>query len=105
MALACVQVALAVIWHLLTLVSRESIFSARSLRWVDVIAGCAGTVTLLTTGILIHLIGIVQLGGPGMVLLLTAGIALGVALVLLMIAMRGLLEAAIADRDELAEVI
>ena len=74
------------------------------MRWVDVITACGAVATVLNAGVLIHLL-VVPGGGPGIILWLVASLASGVTFVLLMIVMRGLLEAAIADRTELDEVI
>ena len=104
LAIACVQVALLVVWRLLSMVDGGVIFSRRALRWVDVITACAVVATVLCAGPLIHLLA-VHGGGPGIVLGLAAALAGGLAFVLLMVVMRGLLESAIADRTELDEVI
>jgi hypothetical protein len=104
LAIACVQVALLVVWRLLSLISGGVIFTRRALRWVDVITACAMVATVLCAGPLIHLLA-VHGGGPGIVLGLAACLAGGLAFVLLMIVMRGLLESAIADRTELDELI
>jgi hypothetical protein len=53
---------------------------------------------------MIHLLFFVGVGGP-LILWLAACLAGGLASVLLMVVMRGLLESAIADRTELDEVI
>ena len=103
--IACVQVALLVVWRLLSLVDDGVIFTRRALRWVDVITACAAVATVLSAGVLIHLLFFVGIGGPGVVLGLPACLAGGLAFVLLMVVMRGLLESAIADRTELDEVI
>ena len=105
LAIACGQVALLLVWRLLSLVSGGVIFTRRALRWVDVITACAAVATVLTAGPMIHLLFFVGVGGPGVVLGLAACLAGGLAFVLLMIVMRGLLESAIADRTELDEVI
>jgi hypothetical protein len=103
--IACVQVALLVTWRLLSLVNGGVIFSRRALRWVDVITACAVVATVLSAGVLFHLLFIVGVGGPGVLLWLAACLAGGLAFVLLMVVMRGLLASAIADRTELDEVI
>lgn len=103
--IACVQVALLVVWRLLSLVDGAVIFTRRALRWVDVITACAAVATVLSAGVLIHLLFFVGIGGPSVVLGLPASLAGGLAFVLLMVVMRGLLESAIADRTELDEVI
>ena len=103
--IACVQVALLVVWRLLSLVDRGVIFTRRALRWVDVIIACAVVATVLSAGVLIHMLAFVPGGGGPMGLYLAACVVAGLAFVLLMIVMRGLLESAIADRTELDEVI
>ena len=105
LAIACGQVALLVVWRLLSLVDGGVIFTRRALRWVDVIAACAAVATVMCAGPLIHLLFFVGVGGPGVVLMLAACLAVGLAFVLLMVVMRGLLESAIADRTELDETI
>jgi hypothetical protein len=105
LVIACVQVALLAIWRLLSLVKSGVIFTRRALRWVDVITACAVVATVLSAGVLFHLGVIVGVGGPLVALGLPASLAGGLAFVLLMVVMRGLLEAAIADRTELDEVI
>jgi hypothetical protein len=104
LAIACVQVALLVVWRLLSMVDGGVIFSRRALRWVDVITACAVVATVLCAGPMIHLLFVVGVGGP-LILWLAACLAAGPAFVLLMIVMRGLLESAIAARTELDEVI
>ena len=105
LVIACGQVALLVVWRLLSLVSGGVIFTRRSLRLVDVITICGAVATVLVTVVLAHQLAVVNAGGVTALLGLPATIAGGVAFVLLMIVMRGLLEAAIADRAELDEVI
>jgi Protein of unknown function (DUF2975) len=100
--IACVQVALLVVWRLLSLVDGRVIFTRRAVRWVDVIIGCAVVATVLSAGVMIHVIAFV---GSPMIYFLAACVAAGLAFVLLMVVMRGLLESAIADRTELDEVI
>lgn len=102
---ACGQVALLVVWRLLSMVAGGVIFTRRALRWVDLITACGAVATVLSVGVLVHLLFVVRLGGPGVLLGLAACAAGGPAFVLLMVVMRGLLEAAIADRAELDEVI
>ena len=104
LVIACGQVALLVVWRLLSMITGGVIFTRRALRSVDVITACGAIATVLSAGVMIHLL-VVHGGGPGIILWLTATLAGGVAFVLLMVVMRGLLEAAIADRTELDEVI
>jgi hypothetical protein len=103
--IGCGQVALLVVWRLLSLVGRGVIFTRRALRWVDVITACAAVATVLSAGVLIHMLGFVPGGGGPMVYYLAACVVGGLAFVLLTVVMRGLLESAIADRTELDEVI
>jgi hypothetical protein len=102
--LGCAQVALLVVWRLLSLVGGGVIFTRRALRWVDVITGCAAVATILSAGVLIHLLGVVGVH-VSRLLWLAGCVAGGLALTLLMVVMRSLLELAIADRAELDEVI
>jgi hypothetical protein len=103
--IGCGQVALLVVWQLLSLVDRGVIFTRRALRWVDVITACAAVATVLSAGVWIHMLGFVPGGGGPMIYYLAACLAGGLAFVLLMVVMRGLLESAIADHTELDEVI
>lgn len=103
--IGCGQVALLVVWRLLSMIDGGVIFTRRALRWVDVITACAAVATILSAAVLIHMFGFVPGGGGPMVYYLAACVAGGLALVLLMVVMRGLLERAIADRSELDEVI
>jgi hypothetical protein len=105
LGIACGQVALLVVWRLLSMVAGGVIFTRRALHWVDVITACAALATVLWAGPMVHLLFVVGLGGPGVLLGLAACIAGGLAFVLLMVVMRGLLESAVADRTELDEVI
>jgi len=103
--IVCVQVALLVVWRLLSLVDGGVIFTRRALRWIDVIIACAVVATAMSAGVWIHMLAFVPGGGGPMSVYLVACIVGGLAFVLLMIVMRGLLESAIADRTELDEVI
>ena len=97
--------ALLAIWRLLSLVDGGVIFTHRALRWVDVIVTCGAAATFLTVLVLIHVLGFIPGAGGPMVYYLAGCIAAGLAFVLLMVVMRGLLLAAVADRAELDEVI
>jgi hypothetical protein len=103
--IACGQVALLVVFRLLSLAQGGVIFTRRALRWVDVITACGAVATVLSAGVLIHMLSFVPGGGGPMGLYLAASLAAGLAFVLLMVVMRGLLVSAIADRTELDEVI
>jgi hypothetical protein len=99
------QVALLLIWRLLLLVDGEFIFTRRAVRLVDAIAVCGAVATSLTGLVLVHMLAVVPGGGGPTAYYLAGCIAAGLAFVLLMIVMRGLLLAAVADRAELDEVI
>jgi hypothetical protein len=103
--IGCGQVALLVVWRLLSMVNGRAIFTRRAVRWVDVITACGAVATVLSAGVLIHMLGFVPGGGGPMVYYLAACVAGGLAFVLLMVVMRGLLVAAIADRTALDETI
>ena len=103
--IGCGQVALLVVWRLLSMVNGGVIFTRRAVRWVDAIIACAVVATVLSAGVLIHMLGFVPGGGGPMIYYLAACVAGGLAFVLLMVVMRGLLESAIANRTELDETI
>lgn len=103
--IGCGQVALLVIWRLLSLVDGGVIFTRRAVDWVDVIIGCAMVATVLSAGVLVHMLGFVPGGGGPMIYYLAASIAGGLAFVFLMVVMRGLLLSAVANRAELDGVI
>jgi hypothetical protein len=103
--IGCGQVAILVVWRLLSLVDGGIIFTRRAVRFVDAITACAAAATALSAGVLIHVLGFVPGGGGPMILYLAACIVGGLAFVLLMVVMRGLLVSAIAHRTELDEVI
>ncbi len=93
--IACIQVALLVVWRLLSLVDSGIIFTRRALRLVDVIIGCAMVATVLSAGVLVHMLGFVPGNGGPTIYFMVACITGGLAFALLMIVMRGLLESAI----------
>ena len=103
--IACGQVALLVVWRLLSMIGGGVIFTRRALRWVDVIIACGVVATALSAVVWIHMLSFVPGGGGPMGVYLVACVVAGLAFVLLMVVMRGLLESAIADRTELDEVI
>jgi hypothetical protein len=103
--IGCGQVALLAVWRLLSLVAGGVIFTRGALRWVDVITACASVGTVLSAGVLIHMLSFVPGGGGPTIFFLAACIASELAFVLFMVVMRGLLVSAIADRTELDEVI
>ena len=61
--IGCGQVALLVVWRLLSLVDDGVIFTFGALRWVDLITACAAVATVLSAGVLVHMLGFVPSGG------------------------------------------
>ena len=103
--IGCGQVALLVIWRLLSLVGGGVIFTRRAVLWVDVITACGAVATILSAAVLVHLLAFVPGGGGPTIYYLAASITAGLAFVLAMVVMRGLLRSAIADRTDLDETI
>ena len=102
--IACGQVALLVVWRLLSLVDGGVIFTRRAVQWVDVIVACAAVAAVLSVGVLIHVLGFVPGGGGPMIYYLAACVTGGLAFVLAMVVMRGVLLSAVADRTTLDEM-
>lgn len=111
LGVACVQVALVALWMLLAMVERESIFSPRAFRWIDTIIGAALAATLLAFATVLHLafapvpakydnMEIVSLWLGSIVC-----VGVGVAFMMLMVVMRGLLRKATNLETEMAEVV
>lgn len=105
LAILGIQVGMFATWRLVTMVSDDSIFDLRSLKWVDVILVALATATALAFGVFVHLGFIVQVGPPTVFLGLAGSATLGLAVLLLMVVMRRLLVQAIEYRAELAEVV
>ncbi|WP_084631207.1 DUF2975 domain-containing protein [Demequina aestuarii] len=104
-AIACFQVAIVVVWRLLTMAATGEVFTAKALRWVEVIAWSGAIAALICGGVTSHMMVAENIGGPPAIFLWIGSLVGGTAFVLLMVVMRGLLAVAIADRSELAEVI
>ena len=68
--IGCGQVALLVVWRLLSMVNGGAIFTRRAVRWVDVITACGAVATVLSAGVMIHMLGFVPGGGGPRVYLL-----------------------------------
>jgi len=105
LVIACVQAALLATWRLVSLVRDHAIFARGAMRWVDLITACGALAVALSAGVMLHLLAIVGLGGPGVVIALVACLSFGMGFLLVMRVLRGLLATAIADREELDEVI
>jgi hypothetical protein len=107
LVVACVQVALVAVWMLLSMVQRDAIFTERAFRWVDVVIGSAVVATVLAAGVSAHL-SVMEDPTDECASVLPdtlAGTFTGVAFVLLMGVVRGLLRKATTLESELSEVI
>lgn len=69
------------------------------------VVACGVAAAVLVASVPAHLLFVVGVGGPGEFMVLVGAVVSGAAFVLLMAVMRDLLQAAIADRNELDEVI
>ncbi|WP_148588352.1 DUF2975 domain-containing protein [Streptomyces sp. WAC01526] len=109
--IACVQVALAAVWMLLTMVERDAIFTPRAFRWVDTIIGSSIVATLLAIGITGHL-ALTDIPSPddgmevlGALAAATTSVGVGASFVMLIVIMRSLLHKATELQTEIAEVV
>jgi hypothetical protein len=105
----CLQVVIVCTWRLLTLVQRDRIFTATSLRWVDVIVWTFVAAWLLLAVMAGSLIAYIyftpELRDPGMPVALIGITLIGAVLVLLIVVMRDLLRQATTLRTEMEGVI
>ena len=105
----CVQIVIICTWRLLTLVRRDKIFSAESLRWVDVIAWTflAAWVLLATMAgaIVLNIYFTPELRDPGVPAVLIGITLIASVFVLLIVVLRDLLRQATTLRDDLEGVI
>ena len=101
----CAQVMLVAVWTLLGKIRRGAIFTDRAFFWVDAIIGAGALATALVAAFEVHLLGIVDVGGPPTGILLTGMVLAGAAFVLVMLVMRGLLRQATVLQSELEEVV
>ena len=102
--IVAVEVAIVAEWVLLSMVQRDSVFSPRAFRWVDVIV----TAAMVATGLVIAVLAMLAHARtlpPAVMLLLLALIVAGAAFALLMTVMKGLLRQAANLTVELSEVI
>ena len=99
----CVQVVVVCTWKLLSLVTRDRIFSEASLVWVNAIVAAIGAAWVVLVGVLLF-VGF-RADDPGLPLLLfllTVGVTV---LGLLLVVMRALLRQATTLRTDLEAVI
>jgi hypothetical protein len=101
-AIAALQVAMLVLWHLLTLIATSRLATSRGLRCLDAIMGSVALATALTTGTLFHLLVIVGVGGPGVVLAFVGCTAAGSALVAVLWVLRRAQGTRIDEREPAA---
>jgi hypothetical protein len=105
----CVLAVIVCIWRLLTLVSRDRIFSPESRRWVDGIVWALGLAWLLFAAGALAMTAVIfftpGLRDPGIPMALFGMVVLSALPALLMLVMRGLLRQATAYRAELDEVV
>lgn len=111
LGVACVQVALVATWMLLSMVSRDAIFSARAFRWVDTIIGASVVATLLAIGVAVHLL-LFPIPSPadgmevlGALMAAVACVGLGTSFAMLVLIMRSLLRKATDLQTEMATVV
>ena len=100
----CLQVALACVWRLLSLVREGIIFSPKAFAYVDVILAAIIVATVIIAGAIILLLA-VGASSPSITLLAVLGIMVGTLLTLLVIVLRGLLRKAWQLESDLAEVV
>ncbi|CAN7234486.1 DUF2975 domain-containing protein [Arthrobacter sp. LjRoot78] len=111
LGIVTVQVTMACVWRLLTMVRRGTVFSNAAFRYVDVVTGAIAAASLLAFGL-----GVVLAPGesvaPGVVLLVGGAGVLIAGVALVVVVLRILLAQAVARdaeakhlQDELDEVI
>ena len=100
---ACVQVVIVSTWKLLTMVERDSIFSNDALRWVDAIVWAIGAGwTMLAV---LSAFVVLNADDPGLPLLLFLVLVAGAALGLVVVVLRALLRQASDLRTDMEAVI
>jgi len=102
--LAC-QFALFALWKLLTLVRSDAIFSPDSLRWVDLIIRMGWVVTGLCLFVTVYQFIWGDFGPLPVPLALCGSVVAALAVTLLLVVLRKLLESAANYKAELAEVV
>ncbi len=97
------------VWRLLSLISRDRLFSEASKRWVDVTVWSLFAGWALLAGFALVVTGVIlltpEIRDPGVPMLLFGVVVLASLPMLLMVVMRGLLHQATGYRAELDEVI
>ncbi|WP_028049301.1 DUF2975 domain-containing protein [Cellulomonas sp. URHD0024] len=103
LGLVTAEVALVCIWRLLTMVSRDTVFSRAAFRYVDIMIGSAVVATLLAVAMSFALAPGEQVP-PGAVLLVVLGGVGTAGIALLIFVMRALLARAV-DLDSTASTL
>jgi hypothetical protein len=102
--LLCVQVVLACVWRLLSMVRASVIFSDNAFVWVDIIFGAIVLATFLIAVSMVTLAS-ANVASPSVMLLCTLGVVVGAGLALLIVVIRGLLRNARQLQQDLSEVV
>lgn len=112
LGIVCIQVALIATWMLLNMIDRQALFTQRAFLWVDTIIGASVAATLLSLGVIGHLMfaGVPEPPGQDMAALSALGAAMvctwvGAAFAMLVTILRGLLRKAADLQAEMAEVV
>lgn len=103
----CLEVCLVATWMLLSMVSRDAIFTESAFRWVDAIIGASLTTLVFVAAFGTHAALVLQprLDAPGIAPIVVATALSEATFILLVVVLRGLLRSATNLRSELAEVI
>ncbi len=101
----CAQTVFVAVWMLLSKIRRGVIFSDTAFVWVNAIIGAGVIATSLVFAFGFYHAAIVGLGPPFLVIVLAGLGTLGIAFVLVMLVMRGLLRSAAALQGELEAVV
>jgi hypothetical protein len=99
----CVQVVVVATWRLLTLVTKDRIFSEGALSWVDAIVWAVAAAWVVLVGLFLYVgFNAHDPGGPLLLFLMVIGVAV---VGLLMVVMRALLRQATTLRTDMEAVI
>jgi hypothetical protein len=101
----CAEVILVCVWRLLSMVHHDRIFSVAAFKFVTAMIVALLVATVLLASVWVTLMFGVQLGGPGIVYPLFAGVVACATLALIVVVMLGLLKKASQQESYLAEVV
>lgn len=104
-AMIGIQIALVFVWQLSVLAEQDRVFSETACPKVTGVIIGVGVFCAFAIAPTIHLLFVVQAGGPGTILFSAAITTCGVALILVLLVMRNLLSKAAQAHGELLEVI